>query len=100
MQFKGDAGMTESEENGRILERVEQIYNKVSEIDTKLERHTNEIGDIKIEIALLKQQNSDQQNTIQSMKSESNKLKWQIIGCMTSIIAGIALAIIRLGLSL
>lgn len=91
--------MAEREESNslieRLTERVDQILNKVSNIDAKLDKHTDQLNQVDIKIALLEQKDKSQEAEINSIKTENNKMKWQIIGGGMAILTGVIVALIK-----
>lgn len=78
-----------------LVERIEQVFNKVSNIDTKMDKHTDSINDINIELALNKQRLDSVEKDVKEQKTNTENAKRTAVGAIITVITGVIVAVAR-----
>lgn len=94
--------MTEFENSSGIIEqKIDQILQTINEVRDTVKAHSNEITDMKVQLALQKQTDDALREDISEVKDKNEKMKGQVIGCIISVIGtvigAVILAVIGLG---
>lgn len=79
-----------------LVERIEQVFNKVSDIDTKMDKHTDSINDINIKLALDEQRMNTIENNLKEQKTNTDYAKRTAIGAIITVVTGVIVAFVRL----
>ena len=78
-----------------LMERIEQVFNKVSEIDIKMDKHTDSINDINIKLALDEQRMDTIEKNLKEQKTNTENAKRTALGAVITVVTGVIVAIAR-----
>ena len=93
--------MNENERSTSILEqKIDQILSVVTEVKVKVEKHNEEITDIKVKLALQEQTDNNLKDNIEKINKKSDDNKKWLLGLLGTFITGIAMIIINIVISI